>query len=121
MTVKIVTFCVQATALAKQIATQPHHFQQYLRDEDCSLWHTDLRRFAQQAIADSAILLWIGTPCQAVGACMPYLEHTPWQADVYCIDPQTNDIFTLQASDSLEKQLFIEQICQLIGGTRHES
>jgi len=73
--VKIVSFTIQGAATAEKIASafQGEHIEQYRRTVDPSLYGTTLSRFAQQAMVDCDVIIFVGAIGIAVRAVAPYL------------------------------------------------
>lgn len=73
--IKIVSFTTQGAATAEKIASafQGEHIEQYRRAVDPSLRGTTLSRFAQQAMVDCDLIIFVGAVGIAVRAIAPYL------------------------------------------------
>lgn len=73
--IKIVSFTIRGAATAEKVASafQGEHIEQYRRTVDPSLYGTTLSRFAQQAMVDCDVIIFVGAVGIAVRAVAPYL------------------------------------------------
>lgn len=114
--IKIVSFTVHGAEAGAQIAgmLQGQLLEQYKRGEDASLASSSISRFAQQAMVDCDLIIFVGESDAARRTVEPYIADNGYDPGVICVDEQATGVVTLVKSRNADVNAVAEQIAQAL-------
>lgn len=95
--IKIVSFTTEGARTGARIAKllDDELTEQYARSEDLSLRSTELTRFAQQAMVDCDLIIFVGNTDGAVRAIAPYIQNNGYDPAVFVVDEESTFVIPL--------------------------
>lgn len=118
---KLVSFTARGAQTLERVAQALEESQsaiyveRYLRTVDPSLSHTQLSRFAQQAMVDCDLLIFVGATGIAVRAIAPYLQGKSFDPAVLVLDEAGRFVIPLLSGHIGGANAFAEQIAAALG------
>ena len=98
--IKIVSFTPTGAQTGARIAKllKGELTEQYARSEDMSLHSTELTRFAQQAMVDCDLIIFVGSADVAARAVAPYIQNNGYDPAVFVVDEESTFLIPLLKS-----------------------
>ena len=119
MHVKIVSFTGRGAETASRIAAllPEAHVERYARTVDPSLSDTQLSRFAQQAMVDCDLIVFVGAAGIAVRAVAPYLAGKAFDPAVLVVDEAGKFVISLLSGHLGGANALTERVAAGLGAT----
>ncbi|MBQ8143205.1 MAG: hypothetical protein IJ042_00230 [Butyricicoccus sp.] len=110
--IKIVSFTLTGAATGKRLAEllEGTLVEQYQRGEDASLASSSLASFAQQAMVDCDLIIFVGDPDAVRSTVEPYIADHGYDPGVICMEEHASHIVQILNSRNASFNELVEQL-----------